>query len=199
MSNMFRGTDAFGWEAEELLGSADAGTAREAHILSRGNGGQAVEREIDWSGAVAPLLRRLFDRELRVATDAQSCVVIEPSGLRPAEREDLLEMLFVDLGMPSVSLMQGAPLALRGSTAGSPTALVVSWGNTLIITPVCHDTVDDTAQRTLPFGGSDVTAFLGRLVEQERGVSLASEDRAALRRLKGTCVPVLCKSTALSG
>ena len=78
--------------------------------------------------------------------------------------------------------LQGAPLALRGSTAGSPTALVVSWGNTLTITPVCHDTVDDTAQRTLPFGGADVTAFLGRLVEQERGVTLGSDDRAALRR-----------------
>ena len=101
--------------------------------------------------------------------------------------------MFDDLKVPKLTLQPTGPLALGAAHTGGATGLVLSWGNSLQITPVCDCTILKEKERTVRFGGEEVTAYLAQLLETERGVSLRrgglslarpcgpAEDEGALR------------------
>jgi len=65
------------------------------------------------------------------------------------------DALFGGLQVTQLGVVPSAPLAMRAACTGGATALVVNWGNTLQITPICDGTVESMAVRTLRFGGGE--------------------------------------------
>lgn len=181
-------TPVFGWEAEKLLVQMDCGAHPEA-VLPRGNGSaRTAAQEVDWYGTVLPLLRHVFINELRVRPEQYGCVLILPTCMSMEDKEDLLDVMFDDLKVPKLTLQPTGPLALGAAHTGGATGLVLSWGNSLQITPVCDCTILRDKERTVRFGGEEVTAYLSQLLETERGVSLRRDglslDHSDLRKMK---------------
>ena len=187
-------TETFGWEAEELLSQAananGGGAAAQAEaILPRGNGSaRTAAQEVDWYGTVLPMLRYVFQQELQVDPEQYHTVLILPTCMSTEDKEDLVDVMFDDLKVPKLTLQPTGPLALGAARTGGATGLVLSWGNSLQITPVCDCTILRDKERTVRFGGEEVTAFLAQLLETERGVSLRRDglslDHSNLRKLK---------------
>lgn len=180
-------SEAFGWEAENLLQLNS--NAQAESILPRGSeGSRSAAQEVDWYGAVLPMLRHVFAHELQVDPTEHGVVVIKPTCMSNEDMEDFLDVMFDDLQVPKLTVQPTAPLALVAAHTGASTGLVLSWGNTLQITPVCDGVLLLDKERTVRFGGAEVTAFLAQLLESERGVSLRRDglslDQLHLRKLK---------------
>ena len=85
-----RTTAVFGWEAEKLL-MQEKSSAQAEVILPRGNGSaRAAAQEVDWYGAVLPLLQHVFRNELQVNPEQHDCVLILPTCMSVEDKEDLV-------------------------------------------------------------------------------------------------------------
>jgi len=98
-------------------------------------------------------------------------VLLTVAPLHPlANRCLLLQSLFEEFEVPGVYAQ--LPAALSLTSQGSHTGLVVDSGHGISYAlPLIEGFVPPHAVQRLDFGGADVTAYLGRLLSEERGFS----------------------------
>jgi len=116
-------------------------------------------------------------------------VLVTEAPLGPkANREQMVQMLFEDFGVPAVHVAVSGVLSLYST--GSKTGLVVESGDGVSsVMPIYDDFVLPHAVMRLDLGGSDLTDYLVRLLRAERGYSFATapERRAAVAVKEQLC------------
>ena len=131
-----------------------------------------------WNPVAAPLI----SRRAVLLTDA-------PLNHLP-HRERLMQLMFDCFDVPAVGMCNTAVLALYAS--GRTTGVVVDIGHTTtFVVPVYEGHVLTHAIRKHEVGGLDLTDYLQRLLNENRGCNLVtSADREKVRRCKEQCAYV---------
>ena len=125
---------------------------------------------IDWE-AVEKLWERMFDDECGIsASNAYVSSTISPFGPR-SYPEDMAELLFEEFSVQGCYF--AVPSILSLYSTGKTTGVVLDSGECITsCIPVIDGFVVQSAVKTLPFGGRDITSYITRQLRKSTGMSL---------------------------
>jgi len=139
----------------------------------------------DWDG-MEGVLRHVYDRELRVASEERPLLLTEPPLNPHANRERMATLAFETLGVPAAYVSMQAVLSLY--SVGRTSGMVIDSGDGVThAVPVYEGYAMPHAISRMDIAGRDVTQYLGRLVtETERGAAIgtSSSRQEILRDMK---------------
>eukprot|EP00041_Stephanoeca_diplocostata_P022556 m.539834 g.539834 ORF g.539834 m.539834 type:complete len:1135 (-) comp22093_c0_seq3:103-3507(-) len=131
------------------------------------------------------ILHHTLYNELRIAPEDSAVFLATAVGMRSAERQSIIQVLFETFNVPALYMMPAPALALYSS--GRTTGVSVAIGPTTVsVVPVYEGHVLHHAVLTAPYGGETVTDFLMKILT-ERGYSFTTTaERDIIRDIKET-------------
>eukprot|EP01125_Pyxidicula_operculata_P019969 TRINITY_DN7271_c0_g2_i1.p1 TRINITY_DN7271_c0_g2~~TRINITY_DN7271_c0_g2_i1.p1 ORF type:complete len:1174 (-),score=286.61 TRINITY_DN7271_c0_g2_i1:74-3595(-) len=112
-----------------------------------------------------------FYNELRVAPEESVVIMTEPLGNPSANREKMVQILFETFSVPACYIASQEVYALY--SYGRTTGVVVNIGDTISVVPIYEGVPVVHAVRKLPFGASNLTDHLMKILT-ERGYSFTT-------------------------
>lgn len=171
---------------------ANRATLRLRHPIEMGEVASYEGVEALWRHAFVELHGSQSLQRLQALATTKRPVLIAAAPLAlTSQREKLATLMFETFHAPAMCLCSSAALALYAS--GRTTGLVVDVGHTVTwCVPIVDGRVLRDASLRLDIGGNDMTDYLLKLLNSERGASLqTSAEKEMVRAAKEQCAHVV--------
>uniref|UniRef100_UPI00398E7E1C actin-like protein 7B n=1 Tax=Pristiophorus japonicus TaxID=55135 RepID=UPI00398E7E1C len=136
---------------------------------------------VDWNGAEA-ILSYIFEKELKVRPEDHAVMVADPPLSPTTNREKMAELLFETFSIPAIHITRQSLLSIYayGCTCG----LVVESGHgSSCVVPIHEGYIMPHITATVDYGGSDLTKYLMRLINQN-GHKLSANEYHIVEHIK---------------